>query len=350
MTVLLMILNARNLQCNAFQKMMAVWLFSHRAAHGVYDILSRMGLSVSYTTMLKMLEKLADSAQATVRMEALLQAFMLAYDNINRKRVVYDPELGDADQMDSGTAAAFILLQDCDPAKALDMAALEQARSTQQRKELSAQVLHRRIDWGHLDNVMAVHTASFLVQHIDSLSHLRDPLNARLRTTLKKHRMPKGRRTKAFPLGTSNHDEGSTNGNKNVIDDLMIRQLGLKKEIIARIITIIGGDQSTVEKIRTLKRFLEECPHGYSSYGWVLPLIQLWHMGWADLERVLATHWGVASDLTDMSTFSFINELIGGKVKNVKRPDFYPAQALVFDTLRAEVLDCWRYAIVCASR
>ncbi|TFY76680.1 hypothetical protein EWM64_g7330 [Hericium alpestre] len=33
---------------------------------------------------------------------------------------------------------------------------------------------------------------------------------------------------------------------------------------------------------------------------------------------------------------------MGRNVKNIKRPDYYPAQHLVFDTLKVEILDCWR--------
>jgi hypothetical protein len=107
---------------------------------------------------------------------------------------------------------------------------------------------------------------------------------------------------------------------------------------------ILGRDQSTVEKIRILKRFLADCTHGYSQYGWVLPLIQLWHMGWADLERVLFTHWGSDSgdDIGDISTFRAVNILLGQKVKDMKRLDNYPAQGLIFDNLKLEILDCWK--------
>ncbi|KAI0043311.1 hypothetical protein FA95DRAFT_411632 [Auriscalpium vulgare] len=115
----------------------------------------------------------------------------------------------------------------------------------------------------------------------------------------------------------------------------------MPKEEVEKLMVIVGGDQSTVEKLRTLKKFMASCPHGYSRYGWVLPLIQLWHMGWADLERVLSTHWG-ESAADDLSSFKSTNIILGRKVKDVKRPDFYPAQHLVFDNLKVEILECWR--------
>lgn len=42
-----------------------------------------------------------------------------------------------------------------------------------------------------------------------------------------------------------------------------------------------------------------------------------------------------------MSMFAFVNKLLNRKVKNVRWPDYYPAQTLVLDNLCAEVLDCW---------
>jgi hypothetical protein len=157
--------------------------------------------------------------------------------------------------------------------------------------------------------------------------------------------MPDGHVTKIHPLATSGHDEGTTQGNRDVLDDLILRQLGMKKDEVDKLLIIVGGDQSTVEKIRTLQKFLDDCPHGYSQYGWVLPLIQLWHMGWADLERILSTHWGQTasnSETGDMSSFCFVNTILKRKIKDVKRPDYYPTQNFIFDTLRAEIVDCWK--------
>ncbi|KAI0693209.1 hypothetical protein BC835DRAFT_1491070 [Cytidiella melzeri] len=347
--VFMMLLNARNLRFTVLQKLMGVWLFANSAARGVYDVLGRIGLSVAYSTTLELLRGLLQTAQSSLRTEATRSVLSIVYDNINRKREVWDAEYGERAVIDSGTVATAIILEDCEPEIAFNIAALEQARAKRLREQLTVEVLLSRIDQGHLNRVLAVHVVSFLVMEFPHLSHFQPMLNNKLRTELATHRMRKGRRTQAFPMAASEHDEGSTEGNRKVIDDLLLNQLGLKKDEVKRMLTIVTGDQSTIEKIRTLKRFLDSCPHGYHQYGWVLPLIQLWHMGWSDLERILDTHWGPKScskesevRIEDVSTFSFVNELLGRKVKNMKRPDYYPAQALVFDTLRAEVLECWR--------
>ncbi|GJE89205.1 hypothetical protein PsYK624_053000 [Phanerochaete sordida] len=341
LTALLMLLNAKNQRFTGFQKLVGTWLFGNSASHEVYAVLGRMGLCVAYTTTLDLLRDLSAATKLSLRRFALDRRFMLVYDNINRMLRVWDPELGQKDRMDSGTAAMLVLLQDCDVNKSLDVQRLEDARAANNRANLTVDVLHRRIKWNELKQTMAVHVLSFLVHEVEALTHLQASLTLRLRTTLAIHRMSSNRKSVIIPMATSDHDEGTSGGNQKVIDDLMLRQLGMTAEEASKMVTVIGGDQSTVEKIRTLKKFLAECPHRYSRLGWVLPLIQLWHMGWADLERVLKTHWG-PDHSADPSTFAFMNELLGRKVKNVKRPDFYPAQGLVFDTLRADVLDVWR--------
>jgi hypothetical protein len=261
-------------------------------------------------------------------------------------RRAWDPDLGERDTIDNGTAATYVQLADCDVEKAFDPSVLKDAQDQRGREKLDCDVLFNRINMPELNSVMALHCLSFLVQETSVLEHHKDFINLRFQTTHSSHRMQKGRQTVVHPLATSDHDEGSTEGNRKVLDDLLLNQLKMEKGEIDRLMILVGGDQSTVEKIRTLKKFLESCPHGYSRYGWVLPLIQLWHMGWADLERVLSTHWGKTSgnngEHGDMSSFYFTNVILKRKIKDVKRPDFYPTQAFIFDNLKVEILDCWK--------
>lgn len=141
-------------------------------------------------------------------------------------------------------------------------------------------------------------------------------------------------------METTAYNSAETPQNMHLIEELLVKHLGLSKEEAARIIVIIGGDQSTVEKVRTVKKYLATCSHGFARFGWILPLVQIWHMGWADLERILDTHWG---NDKDSASYKLANAWLEGDVKNAKRPDYYPAQRLVFDTLKADVIECFRY-------
>ncbi|KAI0309531.1 hypothetical protein OF83DRAFT_1071913 [Amylostereum chailletii] len=252
----------------------------------------------------------------------------------------WNPELGKKDTIHNGTAATFVELEDCDIHKAFDVEALAAAKRDERRRGLTLAKLRGQIKWDKLGAVMALHCLNILVDAVPCLAEHRETILRHIRTTHAMHRMPDGRKTKIHPMATSSYNEGNTGENANVLDDLLLRQLDLPKEEVARLLVIVGGDQSTVEKLRTLQKFLADCPHGYQRYGWVLPLIQLWHMGWADLERILATHWGISH--SDLTSFVAMNNIFGRKVTNSKRPDYYPAQHLVFDTLMAAIIDCWR--------
>ncbi|KAI0071660.1 hypothetical protein K474DRAFT_1606546, partial [Panus rudis PR-1116 ss-1] len=300
LVVFLMLMNAYNAQATLFQKFIGAWLFANSAANDIFAILGRIGLSVAYSTTLRFLEQLSVSARNVVRAAAHARNFLLIYDNINRMRRVWDPDIGQKDVMDSGTAAMLVVLQDCNPKEAFDWGSLEEAQVSGRRKELSLQTLRNRVDQERILGVMALHCLSFLAVEAQ-LHDVQEYVRLQFQSAHSVHRMRHGRKTEVHPLGTSDHDEGSAGGNRQVLDDLILGQLGLKKEELDEIITIVGGDQATVEKLRTLK--------------------------------------------PEISSFAFVNERLGRKVKNVKRPDFYPAQALVFDTLEAEVLDCWRLVL-----
>ncbi|KAJ7083313.1 hypothetical protein B0H15DRAFT_952006 [Mycena belliarum] len=340
-----MLMYARNLHFAVFRKIAGIWLFANNASASIFSVLSRIGLSSSYTTVLKTLRTLSVSAQLTIRAKACLRAFLLIYDNINRMLRAWDPDLGQRDAIDNGTASTLVELVGRNFEKAFNPKPLKEARAAGLRAQLTTDVLLRRIDTAELNALMALHVIMFLIADAPVLAPHRSFINLRFRTKHTKHRMPEDHVTTIHPLATSGKDEGTTAGNRDVLDDLILRQLGMEKSEVDKLLIIVGGDQSTVEKLRTLQKFLGDCDHGYARYGWVMPLIQLWHMGWADLERILSTHWGrtaTNSETGDMSSFYFINTILKRKIKDVKRPDYYPTQNFIFDTLRAEIIDCWK--------
>jgi hypothetical protein len=262
----------------------------------------------------------------------------------------WDQDLGQRDTMNNGTAATFVELADCDIEKAFDDEPLQKAQEEQRCEALNLEVRYKRVDWGSLNSIMALHCLSFLTDEVPSLVKEHNFIQLRFRTTMAVHHMQKECKTTLHPLATSGYNEGNTAENAKVLYDLLVNQLNLPKEEVEKLLVIIGGDQSTVKKLCTLKKFLATCPRGYAQYGWVLPLIQLWHMGWANLARVISTHWGISQEDV-LSSFCSTNILLRRKVKDEKWPNFYPAQHLVFDTLKIDILDCWRCAIylVCVT-
>ena len=101
--------------------------FRTHSQHGIYGVLGRLGFSVSYTSVLKLLRALSRSARQVVRAKALTRAFLLIYDNINRMARAWDPDLGRKDKMNNGTAATYIELEDCNVQEALNPEPLQKA-------------------------------------------------------------------------------------------------------------------------------------------------------------------------------------------------------------------------------
>ncbi|KZP17816.1 hypothetical protein FIBSPDRAFT_1046553 [Athelia psychrophila] len=155
------------------------------------------------------------------------------------------------------------------------------------------------------------------------------------------HRMRRARKTKLRPLATSNLDEGNAGQNMNILSDLLVSQLGRPPDEVEKLFVIVGPVCSREAPHPHKLSPDANCPHGYRRYGWVLPHIQLWHMGWADLGRIPETHWG-GSQAQNLPGFCAMNILIGTKTKNSDRPNYYLAQHIVFGTLKAEAIDCWR--------
>lgn len=105
-----------NTQANRFQKFMGTWFFSSGAPSNLYRVASRLGISVGYTTVIKMLTQLAASSVNLTRTLAKLFQFIVIMDNINRQRKFWTPRLGQQDMMMSGTASTLVELMGFDPA------------------------------------------------------------------------------------------------------------------------------------------------------------------------------------------------------------------------------------------
>ncbi len=97
---------------------------------------------------------------------------------------------------------------------------------------------------------MAIYCLSMLVEHVPALEDAREFVQLRFSTIMAVHRMRRGRKTTIHPLGCSDYNEGSTAGDQKVLYDLLVTQLKLLKEDVSELLVVVGGDQSTVEKLR----------------------------------------------------------------------------------------------------
>ncbi|KAG9090825.1 hypothetical protein FRC06_000864 [Ceratobasidium sp. 370] len=255
---ILMLMVSRNQQANIFQKIIGLWLFSCEAPAHIYWVMCRIGLSIGYSSVLGVFENLSSHSIETTRSLAVKGRFLVIFDNICQQRRFWQPSLGQHDLMKSGTAATLVELMERTPNDAFDPKPVLDARNSQLRLSLTTQKLYDRIDQAHLGSVMALHCLNFLVSHCPTISHLSSYVTEQFRTTYAVHRMPDRTRTTTHPLATSDIDEGSAAGCRDVLNDILLRQLKLPREVVSSILVIIGGDLGTIEKIQALKA-LENC-------------------------------------------------------------------------------------------
>jgi hypothetical protein len=85
-----------------------------------------------------------------------------------------------------------------------------------------------------------------LQQHRGTLEHLYQHWYAKHPVNLQ--------RTEYYPMETSAFDEARNIGNREVVKDLLVQQLGVKPEELNDRMISISGDCSTTTKLRSLKR------------------------------------------------------------------------------------------------
>jgi hypothetical protein len=168
-------------------KIVVIWLFANSASSLIFAVLSRAGLSASYTTVLKTLCLLTRSAQNTMITKAARRGFLLIYDNINQMCCAWDPDLGDHDTIDNGTAATYLELVDCDIKKAFDLHVLKKAQDERGQANLNSDVLLKCIKMQELNSVMALHCLGFLVHEMPVLGQHKDFIDLWFQTTHASH-------------------------------------------------------------------------------------------------------------------------------------------------------------------
>ena len=72
--------------------------------------------------------------------------------------------------------------------------------------------------------------------------------------------MREGRQTVVHPLSTTDDDENTVAGNRDMLDAIFQHHLALSKDEIARHIYLVGGDLATIERLRNVSRRSAEGP------------------------------------------------------------------------------------------
>lgn len=339
-----MLAYARNQAANLFASMTSVILFGANAPRTLYSFFSRLALSTAYSTTLDRMKTLADGSKRTItglgRQWAKRRVILHGvYDNINAQEKVWNPSLGQQNRMDSATAATLIEQEDVDPA-AYDGRVYEERRRNIPLHEITVDKIIDDIDNNHLDEVV---TGNFLQIIIHQFPFLEAKFGRDAQDYLNvKHRKNPAplRPTKYHAMQTTGYNEATIVGNRSVVRDLVTRQLGITPHELEGRLFPFSGDQSTIASLRTLKHQTNLGGTWFSSHRWVLPIIELWHMGVAHLKGIFQNHWA-ADIVKGDGGLRFIASSLRRKI-NIENFDFYPGDRLAGAALTTMLLHHFR--------
>ncbi|EAU82342.2 hypothetical protein CC1G_06652 [Coprinopsis cinerea okayama7 len=310
---------AKSNRANLIPLCRGIWMFSALAPKTMFRVESRLGMSVSYSSTHRALKNMSKE------------------QGKEKKR---DHGLGRVSEMVKGMAATAIQMDNIDP-EAFNLTNLLERQAKNERRTLTADMILDDIDWTHLERVAAYQFLSVLIHHVPSLSNSdhRKHLKQFSDSGLKKFERPKNFQSKVYPLATNSADEMKVQELREAIIDFASTQLGITEETIDNRCWPFSGDGKTFDAFLRLRKQSSVEELTFESFGWMIPLLEVWHAKWTDLSRVVRGHHG---DSTDPSSLAFFAQLTGcPQPADLRKVDFYDGQHLVNLSFEALVLNVW---------
>lgn len=295
----------------------------------------------SYNTVYKTMEGLAEQEANVVHKlgkDATLVKFKVV-DNVQHYVNQRDARVGRENHMNVGIAGTYIEAPTC-PVVALDLDDKRRRLAENKRASLTVDQLLGFIDMEHRETVGVLQWLRVLTSYVPQLSTLQEDVSEAYRTRGKKLALP-ATAAKVHPLATSGKNETVTTELKDALLDFM-GQTGQLPSDYNRQLMLIAGDGLTFEKIVLLKNYMQFHDDSFESFELVQPVLAPWHTVWADLCRIVSTWYG-SQVSKDPSTLGYGAVKIGRRQpSSLKKPDFKEASDIVFLTLDARIIDCFR--------
>lgn len=311
---------------NAFQTIMGLFLHCTGCPKRVLEVLSGLGLSVSYSQVQNGLHSLTKDAQNEVKEAVKKFDWYVVYDNLNIANKHHHQRFDKRDTFENGTAATVILFPSDKNQPSTAQPALFRPEK-ERPKPVAALFLPNKSDLEVFRQVSRSHVSTAIVRSSpEGSTAVAIPV-----TPINKLNVIK---TALFPLQTMRLDESTIAGNLAVLERITQVGLQLPKEWFADPKnTIVAGDQMTVSRLLTLKihRFVDTNP--YHSLTWVHPTLQLFHLSMNLCGTIFRTHFG--SPLFPASLASIVIFLDRKRLSKEKQ-EFKAADELlriVFDTM-----------------
>ncbi|KAF9935328.1 hypothetical protein BGZ65_003413 [Modicella reniformis] len=317
---ILLFLRSRN--SNYLQTMMGLFLYANGTQHKVVEVLSHAGMSVSPSSIARMLEALSDDAKKRVRKRVHEAPWLIVYDNINLAKRKFDQRLMNADTFENGATATIIINE--------RLSCLDQLTHSYDQVRLK-DFIPDSANEEHFKSVCQYHLVNILRRH--------EPHKMCSNDNPEKHVLPTVK-TETHPLPAMHIDQSSLDGNLNILYHIIKHQLDLKPEWFENGKRVaIGGDQLTVSRVRSLKELRADDISAFERMEWAVPLIQLFHLQMAFANTILCTHLG---DGAIPGSLAHTISMLQRKRLQVDKANFHDTDDLLRHTFDAMAIRVWQ--------
>ncbi|KAG0316530.1 hypothetical protein BG000_004836 [Podila horticola] len=313
-----------NRKMNYFQGMLALYFYTQRASSSLIDVLQNAGISTSFDYVLKALKSMAEKQVLKVRSLVGVEKrpFLIAYDNINMAFRCHDQRSDNKDTFENGTTATLIITP--------DWPAVEQTQHA--AGHLNAEDLQSNQEQNrHLASTYRFHLAEVLRRRVDP--SFANPIAKPVKNELPVER------TEAYPLPSMHIDQSTAEGNRDILDHIMVNVLELGEDWFenqARV--IIAGDQLTLARVRLIMRLRWDEKEAFYRLEWAVPVLQLFHLQMVIASTIIKTHYGT----TDTpGSLSYLIRALDKKRINQDKADFHTMDEFLRHTFDALVLIIW---------
>ncbi|KAK1235663.1 hypothetical protein PQX77_001105 [Marasmius sp. AFHP31] len=234
------------------------------------------------------LPRLAEQLRQRVRRVVATGLFGGVFDNINFMSKVGEQIVGRTDTQENGTTYTFWKLLNA----TLDALSLsEYLKSFDTASGLAPNDIFLSAKEEDLSEKCMVHCIARVIVNHGGVGFERFSSDMKKSMPVSEYKIPV-QRTEIYPLPAMDIDESTIVGNVDV-DKAVVEETGMKNTSWwMKIVRIIGGDQLSLARIRSIFTLRAGKEGGYSGFGWAVCFTGLFHAKMADIQGTLLTHWG----------------------------------------------------------
>ncbi|KAG9095979.1 hypothetical protein FRC06_009196, partial [Ceratobasidium sp. 370] len=345
----------RSQRANLFAKGFTTYLYSSGVHAATINVLNRLGLGVSYSTLLESLSSLNHSCTERFRNMVARCESLFVWDNANFEDQPAEQRIKNAGSFESGTASTVVELHpppDCGPEMIEEAVDLDKyLESVENAPDLELlDIIPTLEDEQNLRNEFIYETINIVIEHAGEVFKRFKKPNETLRPLIRP--LLPLRVSTAYPLPTLHIEQASANGNATVIEELRrITQID-RSELFRRCLCLATGDLLTIScllSVRDVRTLYMRTPvhikDKVDNLSYLVPFASLFHIRITAVNGILHTHFGKPNARPKDGPTSLWrhNEIL--KRKNIpvgQAFKYRTVQDLTFHSLYARLLDIVR--------